>query len=58
MGTLSVIALAGGVRSLKVLGFLALYALVVTTVCLLVCVVPTRRALRIQPTDAMRAADA
>jgi predicted permease len=33
----------------------AAYALVMTAVCMLACVVPTRRALRVEPTDALRA---
>jgi predicted permease len=35
-------------------GMIAAYALLMTVVCLLACIVPTRRALRIQPTDALR----
>lgn len=31
------------------------YAILMTAVCLLACVVPTRRALRVQPTEALRA---
>jgi hypothetical protein len=34
---------------------LVLYAAVMLAVCLLACVVPTRRALRVQPTEALRA---
>jgi ABC-type lipoprotein release transport system permease subunit len=34
---------------------LALYAAFMFGVCLLACVVPTRRALRVEPTEAMRA---
>jgi ABC-type lipoprotein release transport system permease subunit len=32
---------------------LAAHALVMTAVCMLACVVPARRALRIQPTEAL-----
>ncbi|HUQ98341.1 MAG TPA: FtsX-like permease family protein, partial [Gemmatimonadaceae bacterium] len=34
---------------------LAAYALVMLGVCMLACVVPTRRALKVQPTEALRA---
>ena len=34
---------------------LFLYALLILGVCLLACIVPTRRALRVQPTEALRA---
>jgi ABC-type antimicrobial peptide transport system permease subunit len=33
---------------------IVVYAAVMMGVCLLACIVPTRRALRIQPTDALR----
>jgi putative ABC transport system permease protein len=36
------------------IGFLVAYGAVVTGVCMLACAVPTWRALRIQPTDALR----
>ena len=35
--------------------FVAGYALLILAVCLLACIVPTRRALRVQPTEALRA---
>ena len=35
--------------------FVAAYAVLMLAVCLLACVVPTRRALRVQPTEALRA---
>jgi ABC-type antimicrobial peptide transport system permease subunit len=38
----------------EVAGLLA-YAAVMLAVCLLACIVPTRRALRVQPTEALRA---
>lgn len=40
-----------GVRALLVLA----YSLLMTAICLLACVVPTRRALSIEPTEALRA---
>ena len=43
--------LRGGVRGLA---SVVLYALLMLAVCLLACIVPTRRALRIQPTDALK----
>ena len=36
------------------LGAVALYGLFMLAVCLLACIVPTRRALSVQPTDALR----
>jgi putative ABC transport system permease protein len=39
---------------LNVLGNAAVYALVTTLCCALACLVPTRRALRIQPTEALK----
>ncbi|MBD0320828.1 MAG: hypothetical protein ICV87_10870, partial [Gemmatimonadetes bacterium] len=35
-------------------GLLALYAALMLGVCMLACVVPTRRALRVQPSEALR----
>jgi ABC-type lipoprotein release transport system permease subunit len=35
-------------------GFAAVFALSTSLCCALACIVPTRRALRIQPTDALR----
>jgi putative ABC transport system permease protein len=34
---------------------IAAYAVLMTAVCMLACIVPTRRALRVQPTEALRA---
>jgi predicted permease len=41
--------------TLRQIAMLALYAAFMLGVCLLACVVPTRRALRVEPTEAMRA---
>jgi ABC-type lipoprotein release transport system permease subunit len=35
-------------------GMIAAYAVLVMSVCMLACVVPARRALRIEPTEALR----
>ncbi len=43
------------VNGLGALGGAAVYSLLMTCVCLLACVVPTRRALRIEPSEALRA---
>ncbi len=37
------------------LGLLAVYAALMFGVCLLTCIVPTQRALRVEPTEALRA---
>jgi putative ABC transport system permease protein len=41
--------------SLAQVGAIAAYAAFMLAVCLLACIVPTRRALRVQPTEALRA---
>jgi len=46
--------LAGGL-SISQLATLISYAALMLGVCLLACVVPTRKALAIQPTEALRA---
>ena len=46
---------AFGQLSSRETGFVIAYATLMMTVCLLACVVPTRRALSIQPTQALRA---
>ena len=46
--------LAGGL-SIGQLATLIAYASLMLGVCLLACVVPTRRALSVQPTEALRA---
>ncbi|HEX9562934.1 MAG TPA: FtsX-like permease family protein [Gemmatimonadaceae bacterium] len=45
----------GAVSMLVSVGVVMLYGVVMLGVCLLACIVPTRRALSIQPTDALRA---
>ena len=35
--------------------FVSAYAMAMLAVCLLACIVPTRRALRVHPTEALRA---
>jgi putative ABC transport system permease protein len=44
----------GWLKSIKVAGQIVGYATVMTGVCMLACVVPARRALSVQPTDALR----
>ena len=39
----------------KHVAFIVAYSMFMMSVCLLACIVPTRRALRVQPTDALRA---
>ena len=41
--------------STREVGYIAGYVLLMLAVCLLACIVPTRRALRVQPTEALRA---
>jgi hypothetical protein len=57
-GTLLVWALQGGtdngVPTAKELLTLGAYTTLMTVVCLIACVVPTRRALSVQPTEALR----
>jgi ABC-type antimicrobial peptide transport system permease subunit len=55
-GALIVVALSTGSLGVtaKQVGAVALYATVMMAVCMLACVVPTLRALRIQPTEALK----
>jgi ABC-type lipoprotein release transport system permease subunit len=58
-GTLLVAWLVGMIKgktpSMDQLLMLAGYTTLMTVVCMIACVVPTRRALSVQPTDALRA---
>jgi hypothetical protein len=51
----SVTTADGGSMSPKAVAALVAYALVTLAVCLLACIVPARRALRVEPTEALRA---
>jgi putative ABC transport system permease protein len=46
-----------GVPNAKEIAFMFGYVMLMLAICLLACIVPTRRALRIQPTEALRAED-
>ena len=46
--------LSGGLLSLKQVAMLLAYAAIMLGVCLLACLVPTRRALGVEPTVALR----
>jgi predicted permease len=54
-GTLLLVALAGGIHSLKMAGLLAAGTALMAAATAAACVVPTRRVLAIPPTEAMRA---
>jgi ABC-type lipoprotein release transport system permease subunit len=54
VGTLLVVTLLKGLPSADEFLFVGGYTAVMTGVCLLACVVPTRRALSVQPTEALR----
>ena len=45
---------SGRLLSAKAFAILAGYSLVMLAICLLACIIPTRRALRVQPTEALR----
>jgi len=46
--------MGGGKISVMGVGLMALYGTLILAVCLLACVVPTRRALSVQPMEALR----
>lgn len=48
------VKLSGGGLSLAQVALLVAYAGVMLAVCLLACIVPTRRALSVEPTEALR----
>ena len=50
-----VLLASGGKVSLRVVLLFAGYAVFMMGVCMLACIVPTRRALRVEPTEALRA---
>jgi len=45
----------GGTVPLKHAGLVVAYSAIMMAVCMLACIVPTRRALRVEPTEALRA---
>jgi ABC-type antimicrobial peptide transport system permease subunit len=53
-GLLMLTEMGGGKLSVMGVGLTALYGTVILAVCLLACVVPTRRALRVEPMEALR----
>jgi ABC-type antimicrobial peptide transport system permease subunit len=53
MGTEMAKGVEGGISATQY-ALLAAYAALMMAVCLLACVVPTRRALRVEPTEALR----
>lgn len=55
LGTLILFAMAGGVQSLGEAALLGTCVVLMTGVCVLACIVPTRRALAVEPTEAIRA---
>jgi putative ABC transport system permease protein len=55
MGAGLLVLAAGGIQSVGEAGLLMAIVIVMTGVCMLACIVPTRRALRVEPTEAMRA---
>jgi predicted permease len=55
LGLVLLMAMTGGIESLRVAGLLAAGALLVLLAAVGACIVPARRALAVQPTEAMRA---
>jgi predicted permease len=55
LATVLVLAYYGGGISMGEAGLLLAYTTLVLGVCMLACVVPTRRALQVEPTEALRA---
>jgi ABC-type antimicrobial peptide transport system permease subunit len=55
LGAALLFAAAGGIHSLREAGLLLGAVTLMTGVCMLACIVPTRCALRVEPTVAMRA---
>jgi len=53
-GLLMLTEMGGGKISVMGVGLMALYGTLILAVCLLACVVPTRRALSVQPMEALR----
>lgn len=49
------VPIAGGIASLEAAAYVLGFTTLMLAVCLLACIVPIRRALRIQPTEALRA---
>ena len=56
VGVLSRVALGGGMTAREA-GLVVAYAALMLAVCLIACIVPTRRALRVDPAEVLRAAD-
>ncbi|HEX2191528.1 MAG TPA: ABC transporter permease [Longimicrobiaceae bacterium] len=55
VGVLLLVVLTGGIHSMKMVGLLAASVAVMLGATAVACIVPTRRVLGIQPTEAMRA---
>jgi putative ABC transport system permease protein len=53
--TVMALGVTGGTLTVRHAGLVLTYAALMIAVCMLACVVPTRRALRVEPTEALRA---